>query len=732
MNGEGIMGLPPGMGAGMGMPEGGIGEFDSLVQAQQITKDVGVNRVIKELLSAGADIDPYEIKQFLEEIRSTGMTADDREAIREVVTRVKADPNNYTSVRQQLLSEGAPEDLLPETFDPEFFIALELAIEAESSMGSAPQTPVQNFAQGGIAELPQMQAVAAEIARMGRNGDSMLAHITPQEAMMLRREGGSGTINPYTGLPEFFLKKVFKAVKNTVKRVTNVVKKFAKSTVGRIVIGVAAGMILGPAAIGFLQGATGVALSAAATTGITAATGAFVSGMAAGDGFKNSLKSAVLVGATAYGGSALMGGSAAMATPAAGTGPQSFSEGLSQGWDSAKSAVNNMLGTEKTIQPSAAEMDRLQQEAAIRQQSPGTAIDYLQSGEALAAETVPGTPVSAGSAGRLEAPIAPATAPATSPLNITREAEGFTPSAGTPSSQLPLGRAPQLELGRAPQAALTSPSPVSAASIPPYEMPPSFLDAQQQAQAIQQARAASATGAAPSTSLGSPGILDRAKAFYQSPSFDSFSDVFIDPNARTALGKYGPLAVAGLGATAAMGGFKSPPTDPQPLGFDPITGLRPGERPFREQRPDLFGEDRQLSSPDFSLGQTLVQSPRYSTMAVSDVPVYRAPSMSFQSEGVRQPYNVSGMYGIPGLYRASEGSSPEGVTNFPRKTGPINGPGTGTSDSIPAMLSDGEFVFTAKAVRNMGNGSRRKGAARMYKMMKMLEGGPVSSAAKKG
>jgi len=66
-------------------------------------------------------------------------------------------------------------------------------------------------------------------------------------------------------------------------------------------------------------------------------------------------------------------------------------------------------------------------------------------------------------------------------------------------------------------------------------------------------------------------------------------------------------------------------------------------------------------------------------------------------------------------------------THFPRKNGPINGPGTGTSDSIPAMLSDGEFVFTAKAVRNAGGGSRRKGAKRMYSLMKKLEGGPVEA-----
>jgi hypothetical protein len=71
-------------------------------------------------------------------------------------------------------------------------------------------------------------------------------------------------------------------------------------------------------------------------------------------------------------------------------------------------------------------------------------------------------------------------------------------------------------------------------------------------------------------------------------------------------------------------------------------------------------------------------------------------------------------------YKFSRGSNPS--QNFPRRTGPISGPGTEKSDSIPAMLSDGEFVFTAKAVRGMGNGSRLKGAKKMYKMMKMLEG----------
>ena len=53
--------------------------------------------------------------------------------------------------------------------------------------------------------------------------------------------------------------------------------------------------------------------------------------------------------------------------------------------------------------------------------------------------------------------------------------------------------------------------------------------------------------------------------------------------------------------------------------------------------------------------------------------------------------------------------------------GEVEGPGTGTSDSVPARLSDGEFVLTAKAVRGAGGGDRDIGAARMYEMMSELE-----------
>jgi len=47
------------------------------------------------------------------------------------------------------------------------------------------------------------------------------------------------------------------------------------------------------------------------------------------------------------------------------------------------------------------------------------------------------------------------------------------------------------------------------------------------------------------------------------------------------------------------------------------------------------------------------------------------------------------------------------------------------ADDIPAMLSNNEFVFTANAVRNAGEGNVNKGAQRMYGLMKQLEAGGV-------
>ena len=65
---------------------------------------------------------------------------------------------------------------------------------------------------------------------------------------------------------------------------------------------------------------------------------------------------------------------------------------------------------------------------------------------------------------------------------------------------------------------------------------------------------------------------------------------------------------------------------------------------------------------------------------------------------------------------------------YPRKTGSINGPGTKTSDSIPAMLSDGEFVQRTDSVNGAGimmgaknaEEARQKGAQFMYALQDKL------------
>lgn len=62
----------------------------------------------------------------------------------------------------------------------------------------------------------------------------------------------------------------------------------------------------------------------------------------------------------------------------------------------------------------------------------------------------------------------------------------------------------------------------------------------------------------------------------------------------------------------------------------------------------------------------------------------------------------------------------KGTPEFPRMTGNIEGPGTGTSDSIPAMLSDGEHVLTKQEVTQIGGGDNDLGHQRLYSMRQDL------------
>jgi hypothetical protein len=57
------------------------------------------------------------------------------------------------------------------------------------------------YAQGGQAQ--GLKALAQELPKYGRYNDDMVAHISSDEARLLKSLGGAGTTNPATGLPEF-------------------------------------------------------------------------------------------------------------------------------------------------------------------------------------------------------------------------------------------------------------------------------------------------------------------------------------------------------------------------------------------------------------------------------------------------------------------------------------------------------------------------------------------------
>ena len=171
-------------------------------------------------------------------------------------------------------------------------------------------------------------------------------------------------------------------------------------------------------------------------------------------------------------------------------------------------------------------------------------------------------------------------------------------------------------------------------------------------------------------------------------------------------------SLLGQGATEAVkGGIKLVPTIgaglalAAPMGlYDPIPE-KELEDPYDGTSPS---EDRLAENPE-----------RY-RVGVPDVPYLRATMddvvVPSQEQLLYEQYLNQPQY-------AAAGGE---MQNFPRRNGYIAGRGTETSDSIPAMLSDGEFVMNARAVRGAGNGSREKGVRKMYDIMRAFEGGAVA------
>jgi hypothetical protein len=63
---------------------------------------------------------------------------------------------------------------------------------------------VSRLGKNLLDDINSTGSIGLSLSKMGRRGDSLVAHINPKEARMLRENGGSGTYNPNTGLLEFF------------------------------------------------------------------------------------------------------------------------------------------------------------------------------------------------------------------------------------------------------------------------------------------------------------------------------------------------------------------------------------------------------------------------------------------------------------------------------------------------------------------------------------------------
>ena len=563
MENQGIMGLAPQQGTAVPPPTPAPQQAPASSEVDPRLFEAAKNSVTPEEFAKGSmealRMQDPESAAAVDEIMSAQLPSDIVEGLLQLIDMILQNPQNYPAIRQESIAAGAPEEMFPPEFDAEYFMMLQLALRASprgpasSEMSGGPQMGMmapqmgmpemgqapQQFAMGGeVNGDPQMKMVAQYLQNQGRMGDTILAHINPQEAAMLKRMGGSGKINPVTGLPEFgwFEDKIVKPV-----------KKFAKSTVGKAVIGVG---------LAFLTGGTSLVASAAAATGLsTTAIAGAIGGMGAsalaGDKGLDIVKNGIM---------GAMGGTAVDAYNTAGGFTGNFLPQLGQ----------NVKATGSTLL-----------------KAPGAVGDYLL---------------------------------------------GTTPAAGAGGAT-------------AAGAAKTAAAKTGIGSLLP-------------------STSTLVGGTALAYGLGAfdkenPNPEDLGLGFKRdtTPTQEALKLLYEDPRYRIKLGNVS--------------------TAPSPVG--PVSQAAPFSR-----------EDYVLARPQDYGVRTLAQGGIAAT---------------------KQP-----IYGYVG------GGSPQ----YPRRTGEIAGRGTGTSDDIPAMLSDGEFVFTAKAVRNMGSGDRKEGAKRMYAAMKQLEKGGMA------
>lgn len=118
-----------------------------------------------------------------------------------------------------------------------------------------------------------------------------------------------------------------------------------------------------------------------------------------------------------------------------------------------------------------------------------------------------------------------------------------------------------------------------------------------------------------------------------------------------------------------------------------------------------------------------------------DAGIYDAAKSPFIGSDIKMPKLTAGTtkrmldYAMPGVFNLAEGGSiPDGHNPQFFSEGGLNslenryvtGEGDGTSDSVPAMLANGEFVIPADVVSSLGNGSNEAGANILDELLQVI------------
>lgn len=248
-----------------------------------------------------------EQKQQLQELADDLDTysPEDLQNLKYFLTYLSQNRRRYGEILQKMYAMGVVEEGdVPEEYDPAFFsvllglvnqtIAKRKEAGTEQEAPEAPEAP-EGFAKGGIASL---KAAARKVQAAGRDGDTVLAHINPAEAALLKRMGGAGSINPRTGLVEY--KSFFSKIWKFIKKAAPIILPIALGFIPGVNL-IAAGFI-GSGLGSLIAGAKPKdALKSAIFGGLTAGIGAGISGAlsSTGTGFMAGVQNAL---PTAFGG----------------------------------------------------------------------------------------------------------------------------------------------------------------------------------------------------------------------------------------------------------------------------------------------------------------------------------------------------------------------------------------------------------------------------------------------